>query len=216
MESQFKELHTLLIERIYHEDQLLSQRTYNFLTINVFLATAFALSFTANINRPFGYIIMLFALILAIFQVFLGQRTARAILFWREYTKLVEEENGIEFDQLLFQYYKTARVNTRAGIIDRTKVTQPPMNSIFPWNLCLPFTNHHIVPSTNTLVGIVIPWMVSIFWFWILLEFLYNDHLIWVIPIVVIPFLFIVIISIIKIPAIPEGISKKQSDDIDI
>ena len=213
MESQSKDVHPLLIDRIYHEDQLLSQRTYNFLTINVFLATALALSFTANLNRSFGYIIMLFALVLAVCQVFLGQRTARAILFWREYTRIVEEVNGIEFDRMLFLYYKTASVNTRAGMIGQAKVTQKPMNSIFPWNLRIPFTNRYIIPSTNSLVGIVIPWLVSIFWFWVLLAFLYKDNLIWAMAVVGIPFLFIVIASLIKIPAVPKGIAKIQGGD---
>lgn len=213
MNTDLNTLHNLLINRIYHEDALLSQRTYNFVTVNAFLATAFALTNDysgGNDGQAFAYIIMFFALLFALSQVFLGQRTARAILFWREYALSVEGELGIAFDRKLFEFYKGSEVDTLVGKIAYYGDNKRPMNQSFPWYLKFSREGNPIIPSPNTLVGITIPWLVVFFWSSCFIVFSIIDNkplMIATAAIIVIP---AVLLSIIHSPAIPK---RQQLDD---
>jgi hypothetical protein len=69
-----KDLHSLLLGRIYHEDQLFTQRTCNFVTINAFFAAVFAVIAANDQIIYFAYIIAAFGLLLGLFQVALGVR----------------------------------------------------------------------------------------------------------------------------------------------
>jgi hypothetical protein len=69
-----KELHNLLIHRIYHEDNLLQQRNYNFITTNAFLGAGFAVVVAIEPTKAvhvsmFGYVLAVFGFLWALLQV---------------------------------------------------------------------------------------------------------------------------------------------------
>jgi hypothetical protein len=45
MNENARDIQNLITNRIYHEDTLLTQRTYNYLTVNVFLGAALIVGF---------------------------------------------------------------------------------------------------------------------------------------------------------------------------
>ena len=92
MDSKDLETQHLITNRIYHEDTLLTQRTYNFLTVNVFLGAALIVGFHPNQQQlaATGYLVAIIGVIVAALQVALGRRAATAISFWRTYLRQAE------------------------------------------------------------------------------------------------------------------------------
>ena len=81
--SSLKELHSLVIKRLYHEDQLLVQRTSTLVAAHAFLVVGFieALNLKNEAQGNIVFILGSFALIISIFQLTWGYRTHRMILF---------------------------------------------------------------------------------------------------------------------------------------
>ena len=134
--------------QLYHEDNLLAQRTYNFLTASVFLSAIVAIfltRFDATVTKGVAGAIAVFGTFLSLLQIALGRRCHVAILFWRTYARLLELRFSIPVDYLLFEFYEKGSVTTQWGRIVAKPAAGYPMYSRFPWTL---------VPSTNILVRI--------------------------------------------------------------
>ncbi|HHT9119347.1 MAG TPA: hypothetical protein ACFYD3_02240 [Candidatus Hypogeohydataceae bacterium YC41] len=196
MNLRSNDLLFLLNERLQHEDITFTQRTYNFFTINVFLGAAFVLSTTHNEIAYFAYIVASFGLLLSLFQVAAGWRQLVGITFWRQYLRLVEKKMGINLDHALFDFYERGMVKTPAGKIVLADPHKKPMNKTFPWTVLI---------SLNTLNGVVLPWLVAMFWLSFLLVLLYRANLIWAIVVISVVFFFLLLASWTWIPAMPKG-----------
>lgn len=156
--DEVKFVHGFVIQSIYHEDRLLLDRTRNFITANAFLAAGLAVSYTVTREATdLTYIIGAVALVLALLQVALGRRSERAIFFWRVYAEMLEKLLDLPLDSSLFAFYEKGRAKVKPGEIVSKHPGQKPMFSSVPWVFSF-------MPSTNILVGVVIPWLVA--WFW--------------------------------------------------
>lgn len=181
-------LHGLLINRLYHEDQLFVQRSNNFLTVNAFLIAAFALSFHIEEIAYFPYIIAGFGLLFALLQVPVGWRLEGTSNFWREYLWLAEKQIGINFDHALFDFYENGEAKTSFGLISVVEKQKKPIYKTFPWNM--PF-----VHSMNILLGISIPWIIAIFWLLFIIILLFHKGFYWFSLLIIISFLFLFLTS---------------------
>jgi hypothetical protein len=153
-------LHSLLVSRIYHEDNLLLQRTYNFLMITTFLAATLVLASTlagpAGLSQGGVPVLVFFiaglGLLLALYQLALGWRTICANSFWRKYLHRVESRSNIRFDLTLFEFFQGA-ADTALGQI-RAKGRK--VDDTLPWS---------VMREGSTGVAIVVPFFVVVFWF---------------------------------------------------
>ena len=121
-EVTFKELHSLLIHRIYHEDTLLQQRNYNFITTNAFLGAGFAVVVAIEPTKAghvsmFGYVLAVFGFLWALLQVAYGKRQVIATTLWRQQAWMAEKTLGTKFDLTLFEYYERGETSTPFGIL---------------------------------------------------------------------------------------------------
>jgi hypothetical protein len=120
MNENARDIQNLITNRIYHEDTLLTQRTYNYLTVNVFLGAALIVGFDQTTRQlaATGYLVAIAGVVLGPLQVALGRRTATAISFWRTYLKQAELKTTLHLDHLLFTFYAAGRVafNSRGTI----------------------------------------------------------------------------------------------------
>lgn len=151
-EPDWKTLQELIIKRVYHEDNLLVQRTYALLTAHAFLTLAFVTSVTTKNMLNIAYTLTIVGMSVSLFQMAWGFRTHRMIRFWRIYLELVEKKANIPIDSLAFEFFDKNIANTPAGIIRGEGRT---MNEIFPWR---------VIKSTTILVGVVLPFILIIFW----------------------------------------------------
>jgi len=171
MNGQDHDAQHLITNRIYHEDTLLTQRTYNFLTLNVFLGAALIVGFDQSKQQvtATGYFVAIIGVIVAALQVALGRRAATAISFWRTYIRQAEKHTGLHLDHLLFQFYDKGEVKTPYGTITMASPGRP-VTKTFPWNL---------MPSTNILYGVLLPWLVETVWFAVLVASLCQTNARW-------------------------------------
>jgi len=157
--ARAQSVYEFVLHRIYHEDLLLTQRTYNFLTVNVFLGALAVIVYSSQGPRDFVWLLAGIGTVLGAFQIAFGRRMETAIKFWREYAKLLERIHELPVDSMLFQFYKTASVCTPWGHIEakrRGAGRSPlPVYRAVPW--CW-------VPSTNTIVGVFVPWLLVALW----------------------------------------------------
>jgi hypothetical protein len=85
-------------ERIYHEDNLLGTRSYNFLTAQAFLVTALATTISGQIPRHQRLITLLIGtlgLCIGLVHGLVTARTLASIRFWRGKLKELEEKAAI-------------------------------------------------------------------------------------------------------------------------
>lgn len=154
----FTEVHKLVLAKINHEDTMLQVRTYNFLTENTFLAAILAVFLSSSNSNPLvSYLISALGLFLSVFQVALGRRAERAILFWRVYAHLLENKMDTPLDSALFNFYNFGSSDVFFGKIVTENHSGRPMYKTLPWSL--PFLR-----STNVLIGVLIPTVITIFW----------------------------------------------------
>jgi hypothetical protein len=167
--DQKRMLHGLVTDRIYHEDNLLSQRTYNFLTFNVFLAAVLTLYFgeRASVIPGLGYLLALLGIVLSVLQTALGRRIDIAIAFWRRYLRMIEKSARIPMDHTLFEFYLKGEVETVLGVVRSEDAKPRAMFSALPWK---------IIPSTNLMVGVLFPWLLSTLWFVVIVMLLFSNH----------------------------------------
>lgn len=158
MNEHDRDIQTLITGRIYHEDTLLTQRTYNFLTVNVFLGAALFVGFDQTHGQltAAGHLVSVIGVVLAALQIALGRRTVTAITFWRTYLKQVESKTRLHLDHLLFLFYEAGQVQTPFGVIRKKDPSGRSVYQTFPWN---------VMPSTNTMYGVLLPWLVQTIWF---------------------------------------------------
>lgn len=170
------EVHKLVLARLYHEDTLLTQRTYNYLTFNVFLAAILAFKGVNGMSLgPFGYLVAAMGAIISILQVAFGRRIETAIDFWRVYARAIEEKAEIPVDHLLFIFYKTGEVDTPWGTISKREVNRKAVFKTLPWRW---------MPSTNTMIGVLLPFLIGTLWFLAMIISLKNAWLLAVVAIV--------------------------------
>lgn len=160
-----------VIERIYHEDNLLSQRTYNFSTVQAFLVAALAFSSSNPGKQNLAYVVAIFGLGLSLFFVPLGLRNSNAIAFWREYLKYLESKGVPAVDSTLFKYYRNGKTSIVGGGeigLGTERKSPRPVYGLFPW--CFADEDHlPWLRSVNILVGVGIPVLSTLFWVSILL-----------------------------------------------
>jgi hypothetical protein len=161
---QLKEIHELLRVRIYHEDVRIAAHTYNFLTLNAFLAAVLGVALSINpaaSHSKFNYLIVSFGLAATLIHYALARRAQRTIFFFREYLTLVEQRMGLMFDRALYEFYTHAHVHIPfVGLIDAPSGKghrRKPLYSSFPW--AIPGLR-----SSNTLLAVAIPALIGLFW----------------------------------------------------
>jgi len=154
--DRLAELHHLLVSRIYHEDILLAQRTYNFLTANAFLAAALAfVGFDASSGFS-AYIVISLGIIIALMQIALGFRSERAILFWRRYVELIEPRRGLLFETAFYGFNRHGVIKLPEGTIEISEGGRR-ISAAIPWSWKL-------IESANVLVGVTFPLLLLVFW----------------------------------------------------
>ncbi|MDR3676138.1 MAG: hypothetical protein P4N24_11660 [Acidobacteriota bacterium] len=137
-----------ILERLYHEDEILYARMNNFSTVQAFLVTALAFATSATTTgRNISLIVTLFGLALSLFYIALGFRGVRVIQFWRAYLRLLESIPGmISIDSHLFEFYRLGHRRGPAetelplaeGLaikIDTTWWARRSVHDQFPWYL---------------------------------------------------------------------------------
>jgi len=162
-----------VMQRLYHEDNLLAQRVYNFLTVSAFLGAIAAIFLTGRsttMSRTVTGVLAGFGSLLSLLQIAFGWRCYVAILFWRNYAWMLETTLHMPIDQLLFQFYKEGSVTTPWGRIVTRTGDGLPIYTRFPWTL---------VPSTNLLVGVGLPFLVGIVWVALLFALASQLYPIW-------------------------------------
>lgn len=127
------EYHSLVVNRIYHEDMLFAQRAYVLLAVQAFLMAGFTVLVSSEQGKgwPWATVLGAFGALLGIFQAAYGRQINRAIKFWRAYAHLIESRSGIPFDHLQYDFYAKAEVKTPFGNIEREDPSQRPLYSIF-------------------------------------------------------------------------------------
>jgi len=143
-----KQAWSRILERIYHEDQILYARINNFTTVQAFLATALAFATsTTTTARNISLIVALFGLVLSLFYFSLGFRGVRVIQFWRAYLRLLESIPGMTaIDSHLSEFYRLGHrhgqeetelplANGLAIKIDTSWWARRSVHDQFPWYL---------------------------------------------------------------------------------
>lgn len=153
-------IHQLALQRLYHEDLLLTQRTYNFLTFNVFLGALLVFGGTSQGNlTAAGFFMVAVGAIVSTIQAAFGRRIEKAITFWREYVRMIERKANLPLDHLLFDFYqggdRNGEVVTPWGSIIRKEASRPAMYKTWPWSW---------MPSTNTAIGVLLPFLIATLW----------------------------------------------------
>lgn len=161
---QLRDIHELLRARIYHEDVRIAAHTYNFLTLNAFLAAVLGVALSINpaaSHSKFNYLIVSFGLAATLIHYALARRAQRTIFFFREYLTLVEQRMGLMFDRALYEFYTHAHVRIPfIGLIDAPSAKghrRKPLYSSFPWSI-------PGLRSSNTLLAVAIPALIGLFW----------------------------------------------------
>ncbi len=155
---------SLAVCRIYHEDMLLAQRTYNFLMMQAVLVAALTFSSSGTPPGPqeqtsvlpkfFPWIIAFLGLLLALLQAAFGRRSHAAIGFWRTYLHKIEGDRKVSFDSLQTRFFQ----DKKAALPDGSYIEYLGDKSIyktFPWTW---------IHGANVLVGVLIPTLVVAFW----------------------------------------------------
>jgi hypothetical protein len=159
-----------ILKRIYHEDDLLAQRTAYFITANAFLSVAFAALLVAKppagVNvLPGELAIIGLALFLAYFSLAFGRRHAIAIDFWRQVEKAHPESFS---DSVQRDFYRTGwAAVTGAGsmwvisaVPHKSQTASAVRGSMYgsaPWRL-------GFVGSTNNAIGVLVPTAIAVYW----------------------------------------------------
>ncbi|MBI4276883.1 MAG: hypothetical protein HY660_00380 [Armatimonadetes bacterium] len=149
-------LYQIILQKIQHEEYMLAQRTYNFITANAFLVGALALVGNPNAPSLLGHLVTLLGFLMSIVQIWIGGRSSRTISFWHQYLLGLEKSLPFDVDSALFSFYETG--SARVGGFEITQAAysaRRPMLRTFPWNR---------VRGTNVLTGIGVPVMVAVFW----------------------------------------------------
>ena len=162
------ELHSLVINRIYHEDNLLVQRTANFLTASGLLAAVLALTWKAGEQSTvLSYVIIGSGLLLSLFQMSLGYVTNCSILYWRAYLRQIESLIRLSFDSSLYDFYKHGSAATLGAEIrvKKHKKRRQVIECII-----------NMIPSMNTVVALLLPLFVTGFWMLLFVCLLCPEH----------------------------------------
>ena len=190
------EIHKLALERLYHEDTLLTHRTYNYLTFNVFLAAVLALGGVSRTSIGiYGYFVAAVGAIVSVLQVAFGRRIEAAIDFWRVYVRVIEEKCKIPMDHLLFTFYSSGEVVTPWGTITKREVGRKAVFKTWPWSW---------IPSTNTLIGVFLPFVIGSLWFLVTFISLASTGARWRSALVVAAWLCALALTFWPLPASPK------------
>ncbi len=157
-----KEEYQRVIDRIYHEDSLFSQRVNYLLQTHAFLAAAFALSLPSSDAYGYDkfllpYLVTLFGLGLSVFFIPIGYRSYKAVQFWRIYVQQIELSLGIKMDCALYEFFQTGYTETQFGKIGPREPNKRPMMQVFPWSF-------KRVRSTSMWLGVMLPLLLTMFW----------------------------------------------------
>lgn len=156
--------HTLVVGRVYHEDMLFAQRSYILLGVHAFLMTAFTYLASILVKGKSPALLWLIAISLAsfgallgIFQASFGRQTGRAIGFWREYLKIIEDTWQVPFDHLQYRFYAVGKAETPFGVIDKEKASQKALYELFG-------KRTRWLTSMTTVLGLLFPAGLALFW----------------------------------------------------
>jgi len=204
-----KHIHQLVLQRLYHEDLLLTQRTYNFLTFNVFLGTLLVIGgVSQGTLNSLGIFVGVLGAAVATIQTAFGRRIEKAITFWREYAGIIERNANLPVDHLLFDYYaggvQNGEVRTPWGSIIRKEPCRPAMYQTWPWSW---------MPSTNTAIGVLLPFFIGTVWLLALIVTFVKGHKCFLAWIPGIYWLALFIFAwFYPLPATPKGVHCERVD----
>lgn len=151
--------HSLIVGRIYHEDMLFAQRSYVLLGVHAFLMAAFTVVLTgkdSGLASLTAIALTVFGSLLGTFQASFGRQTSRAIGFWREYLRLIEQKWHIPFDHLQYDFYALGKVETPFGVIRKSKSNQRALYQTY--------SRARFLTSITTVVGLLFPSGLALFW----------------------------------------------------
>jgi hypothetical protein len=172
-DAQKAEMMNLLTTRIYHEDMLSSQRTYNFITAHALLSGVFVLSLQIPENSSswfaFSYIISLLGILLAGGQAALGKRARIALTVFRSYLRGIEESRGIRLDSALYLFFESGRVDLGdvGVIVSETRKKLISSDILWRWN---------VSRSANDVLAVGVPYLLVFFWICLLSILLYITN----------------------------------------
>jgi hypothetical protein len=169
-----------ILDRLYHEDEILYARINNFTTVQAFLATALAFGTSATTtSHNISLIVSLFGLVLSLFYISLGFRGVRIIQFWRAYLRLLESMPGVTaIDSHLSEFYQLGHrhgageteLPLAGGLaikIDTSWWARKSVHDQFPWY----FPGF----SGTMFIAVGIPVLTTLFWMLVLYA-LFHPH----------------------------------------
>lgn len=145
--------------RLYHEDNLLSQRTAIFLTVQAFLATGLSVMVSSKtVTNPSIIDLMpVFGIVLAFFHFTISSRNMRSIEFFRAYISLLESNLDIKVDKGLYEFYNSGLVVTKFGMVGKRTTKESNISETFPWNT-------RFLNSSLQVIAIWLPFSIGVFW----------------------------------------------------
>lgn len=145
--------------RLYHEDNLLSQRTSFFLTVQAFLATGLSVMIASKsvTNPSIVNLMPIFGIFLSFFHFVISSRNMRAIEFFRAYLSLLETSMDVKVDKGLYEFYNSGIVVTKFGMIGKRTTRESNISETFPWNT-------RFLNSSLQIIAIWIPFAIGLFW----------------------------------------------------
>lgn len=145
--------------RLYHEDNLLSQRTAFFLTVQAFLATGLSIMISSKsvTNPDIVNLLPIFGIFLSFFHFVISSRNMRSIEFFRAYISLLETSMDVKIDKGLYEFYNSGLVVTKYGMIGKRTTNESNISETFPWNT-------RFLNSSLQIIAIWIPFAIGLFW----------------------------------------------------
>lgn len=149
-------MHQFIIARIYHEDILLAQRTYNFLTLSVFLGAVLVAVPAESPSLRTGLCIL--GLILSAVHIAMGRTLERTLVYWRLLIREVEARLGWARDASMYDFFDFCAVMLPDGARIqpmRNGVLMDPATQGRSWLKRM---------TMNLLTGVFLPSSVALVW----------------------------------------------------
>lgn len=154
--DNLESLHQFIVARIYHEDILLAQRTYNFLTLSVFLGAVLVAvpAETPDLRAA----LCVFGLVVSGVHIAMGRTLERTLVYWRLLIREVEGRLGWARDTGMYDFFDYRPVRLPDGtVIMPTRKGIPVEHVAKGWSPLKRFT-------MNLLTGVFIPVSVALVW----------------------------------------------------
>lgn len=148
--NSLEEMHRFVIARIYHEDILLAQRTYNFLTLSLFMGAALVAVPPESVLRV-G--LCVFGLLLSSMHIAMGRTLERTIKYWRAVARIIERKLGWDRDSSMYDFFDFHMILLPDGTYIAPSRGEAPERRSWLKGL-----------TTNLLTGVFLPASVAVVW----------------------------------------------------